>query len=66
MYDSIDGKKASVLKDVDATASDSIYTYKGSTTTSTAGCHEKDFTGQSYDTASRKCGYGICEQCKFV
>jgi tetrahydromethanopterin S-methyltransferase subunit B len=32
MYDTTDGKKASILKDVDTTASDSIYAYKPSTT----------------------------------
>lgn len=34
MYDSTDGKKAGILKDIDTTASDSIYAHKDSVTVS--------------------------------
>jgi len=39
MYDSIDGKQASILKNVGSTASDSIYSHKDSVTVS----NSKDF-----------------------
>ena len=37
MYDSLDGKQAGVLKNIDTTASDSIYAHKDSVTVSTGG-----------------------------